>query len=152
MESERVGATYANPVRDVELDELTWVECLELASSAMIGRLAFTRGGAPPLVVPVNFVLDGDVIVFRTDETGALAQARDSRASFQVDWIDPGHHTGWSVLFRGVVRDLSRDRIASLELDPWVGPRVRWVSLVPEVITGRRLRLVQPDLDQRGYA
>ena len=53
------------------------------------------------LVLPVNYVLDGDVIVFRSDPGEKLDAIDGHPASFQIDFIDAFHHTGWSVLVRG---------------------------------------------------
>jgi nitroimidazol reductase NimA-like FMN-containing flavoprotein (pyridoxamine 5'-phosphate oxidase superfamily) len=124
-------------------------ECLELLRSCSVGRLAVAEGDGAPLVVPVNFVLDDDVIVFRTDVGAKLDALRRHPASFQVDSIDPVHHTGWSVLVRGVAYESSP---AAVEREPWDGgPKRHWVRLFPGSVTGRRFVFEVDDLDGRGY-
>src|SRR6266508_4316639 len=68
----RTGTRHHETVDDdtarAELDELDRDECFRLLASVPVGRIAVCGPGQAPLVVPVNFALDGDVIVFRTDE------------------------------------------------------------------------------------
>lgn len=135
---------------DRHLEALTIEECLELASQQAVGRIAVDATPNPPLVVPVTFVLDGTSVVFRSDPGEKLARVGQT-VSFQVDWTDPVHRTGWSVLFQGTITVQDVDEVAHLDLEPWVGPRSHWVRLVPDVITGRRLALHSPELDGRGY-
>jgi nitroimidazol reductase NimA-like FMN-containing flavoprotein (pyridoxamine 5'-phosphate oxidase superfamily) len=130
-------------------EELSVDECLELLSSATVGRIAVAGPDGPPLVVPVNFVLDGDVVVFRTSPGTKLEALRRHRASFQADWIDPLHRTGWSVLVQGLAFEGSAPDV---DLEPWeAGPKRYWIRLVPSAITGRRLSLPSVELDGRGY-
>lgn len=51
------------------------------------GKLAYTATGGRPLVTPIWFVLDGDVLVFNTgkDTAKAAAIARDPRVTLCVD-------------------------------------------------------------------
>ena len=48
------------------LEELDHEECLTLIASMSIGRLAVQVEDASPLVVPINYILDGEIVVFRT--------------------------------------------------------------------------------------
>lgn len=132
------------------LEELSIVECFDLIRHQVIGRVAVSTTFGPPLVVPVTFTVDGTSVVFRSDPGQKLA-AVDRRLSFQVDGFDPIHRTGWSVLLQGRIETPDVAEVADLDLDPWVGPRTLWVRLVPELVTGRRLVLHQPDVDERGY-
>jgi uncharacterized protein len=130
-------------------EELTVDECLELLASTTIGRIAVAGPDGPPLVVPVNFVLEGDVVVFRTAPGAKLDALRRHRASFQVDWIDPLHPVRWSVLVQGLAFEGSAPDV---ELEPWEGgPKRYWIRLVPSAITGRRLVLPSIGVDGRGY-
>src|SRR5437879_11578415 len=83
------------------LAELSRDECLQLLATQPVGRLAIGIPDAAPLVVPVNFVLDGEAIVFRSDQGTKLALLHRSPVAFQVDFVDWIHRTGWSVLARG---------------------------------------------------
>lgn len=58
------------------------------------GRLAVVVGGRP-LVFPVNFALDGESIVLRTDTGTKLYGARKGLVAFECDGIDGMYHTGW---------------------------------------------------------
>lgn len=136
------------------LEELTKDECLELVRSQAVGRIAVARpDGRGPLVVPVNFVLDGDAIVFRSG-LGAKLAALLGPASFEVDHVDDVSHTGWSVLFTGRAFQATPWEVGHVHVEPWVsGPKRHWVRLVPDEITGRRIVLepVEVVRDGRGY-
>lgn len=53
------------PTTTKSFDELHVEDCLRLLETQPVGRLAINRIDDGPLVVPVNYVLDGDTIVFR---------------------------------------------------------------------------------------
>jgi nitroimidazol reductase NimA-like FMN-containing flavoprotein (pyridoxamine 5'-phosphate oxidase superfamily) len=137
-----------------ELTELTADDCYALLGTQPVGRLAVPDGVQGPLVVPVNFLLDGDVIVFRTDMGTKVRALRQGPVSFQVDFIDWIHHTGWSVLARGVAYEATHWEVEHLDLDPWAeGDKTHWIRLIVDDITGRRLQpsdLALPT-DDRGY-
>jgi nitroimidazol reductase NimA-like FMN-containing flavoprotein (pyridoxamine 5'-phosphate oxidase superfamily) len=135
-----------------EFEELGQAECLELVASMSIGRLAVVDEGPSPLVVPVNYVLDGDVVVFRTGPGSKLHALRETPVSFQVDLIDPLHRTGWSVLIRGVAYDALDREVAHLVIEPWApGDKHHWIRVLPVAITGRRIRLPEVPWETRGY-
>ena len=48
------------------IERLTRDECLELLRDQQVGRLAVVSHGRP-LIFPVNFAMDGEAVVFRTD-------------------------------------------------------------------------------------
>ena len=133
-----------------ELESLSIEQCFELMDGQPIGRVAVASIEGPPLVVPVNFVLDGASVVFRSD-LGEKIEALGQRVSFEVDWIDPLHHTGWSVLLHGPLSLIAPEEVEHLRLDPWVGPRTLWLRIVPDIATGRRISFTLPDTDGRGY-
>ncbi|MEO7556873.1 MAG: pyridoxamine 5'-phosphate oxidase family protein [Acidimicrobiales bacterium] len=128
-------------------------ECLVLLRWEPIGRLAFADSGAAPIVVPVNFVVDGDSMVFRSGDSAKLDRLRERPASLQVDRFDLYRKVGWSVLVRGVTHEVTMDEdMSGLDLEPWApGRRDHWVRLVPDAITGRRLQLTDGPIDRRGY-
>ena len=124
--------------------ELDRDECLRLIASAPIGRLAVVIAGRP-LVFPVNFTLDGEAVVLRTDIGTKLHGARRGPVAFECDGIDSMYHTGWSVLVVGhaeEVKDLvDIRRLEGLPLGPWSpGPKPTWLRLRTRSITGRRIR------------
>ena len=127
-----------------ETDEVRF-ECLDdhearrLLGWESIGRLATGADGEPPEVVPVNYALDGDDVVFRCEPRRA-EHLRDRVASFEVDRFDPVHQTGWSVLVAGRLEEIP----ANVELDAAIAswaPGLRHVlmRLRTERRSGRRI-------------
>ena len=133
-----------------QLDEITPGECLRLIATIGVGRVAIGRGAHPPLVVPVNFVVDHDTIVFRSDAGAKLAHLNRAM-SFQVDFVDHYHRSGWSVLVCGTVHEVDATEVEHLSLTPWVGGRGRWLRVVPVSMSGRTIRLPDIDLGSHGY-
>jgi nitroimidazol reductase NimA-like FMN-containing flavoprotein (pyridoxamine 5'-phosphate oxidase superfamily) len=126
------------------LEVLERGDCLRLLASQSLGRIGVTSG-ALPCVLPVNFRLVGDQIVFRTGIGTKLESAtRNAVVAFEVDHMDPMSHEGWSVVVTGVAREIvgAGDQ-AELELDriprwaPYGNGRV--VAVSTEIISGRRL-------------
>ena len=133
----------------VTLEAISREECIELLASVSVGRVAVAVPGSPPLVVPVNYAIDGDVIVFRSDPGSKFDVLREHPASFQVDSIDPFHRTGWSVLIQGFAYETSP---ADMTIEVWdAGPKEHWVRIYPGAISGRRIVLPDVPTDQRGY-
>ena len=134
------------------LDVLKRGECLKLIASMSIGRLALVVDERGPLVVPVNYVLDGEVVVFRSGPGSKLHALRDTPVSFQVDLIDPFHHSGWSVLIRGVAHEVTPREVAHLVIDTWApGDKRHWIRVLPTAISGRKIRHPDVPWDTRGY-
>jgi nitroimidazol reductase NimA-like FMN-containing flavoprotein (pyridoxamine 5'-phosphate oxidase superfamily) len=137
-----------------ELEVLEHEECFRLLATMEVGRVAATIDvGAAPVVVPVNFVLDERTVVFRSEAGSTVLGALTGPVSFQVDLIDPFHHTGWSVLVQGAVHEVAVEDVEHLALTPWAtGGRHRWLRIVPARISGRRLHLPSFVVgDDRGY-
>ena len=130
------------------LRELTKAECFELLAGEHLGRLAIVddRG---PVVFPVNYVLDRHTVVFRTEEgTKLLAAVRGSRACFEVDGSDAVAHTGWSVIVRGEITEVTDGaelaRLRQLPVEAWAPEaRNRYIRLLPSVLTGRRIEVAR---------
>jgi hypothetical protein len=129
--------------RRTGLEVLDWGECLALLGRSSLGRIAVVMNGRP-LIFPVNFALDGDAIVLRTDPGTKLYGARNGPVAFECDGTDAVYHTGWSVLATGhavEVRHASdRARLERLPLGPWCpGPKAIWLRIQPRGLTGRRI-------------
>ena len=127
------------------LEILTPDECLDLLRAHTLGRVAVHIVGAP-VILPVNYALLDDDVVFRTDPGSKLyAALMKIMVAFEVDEIDPESRTGSSVLVTGYVDEI-RDtetlaRVEELELDPWVvDGRDYVVRIATRTITGRRVR------------
>lgn len=119
-------------------------ECLVLLRWETIGRLAYGPWGASPIVVPVNFVVDGDDIIFRSGDGPKLDSIRDQPVSLQADRYHWYQRTGWSVLVRGIAHEFTADETTA-DPTPWApGPKEHWMRIVPTSISGRRLELAEP--------
>ncbi len=126
------------------LDVIERDECLRLLAVHGLGRLAVVSSGKP-LVFPVNYALDGDSIIFRTDSgTKLFASSAGHDVAFEIDGADPIYHTGWSILVIGTGHEVTdaeeQRRLEHLRLGPWCpGPKSHWVRVRPQAITGRRI-------------
>ena len=122
------------------MDELTREECLRLLAARPIGRLAVVTAEGLPMIVPVNYVLDGDTVLFRTDAGTKVDGLRRHPVAFEVDDIDPDDRTGWSVLVQGIAHEVAPEEVGRAAVHPWAGGEKRqWVRIVPRSISGRRL-------------
>jgi hypothetical protein len=134
-----------------ELEELSRDECLALLAGHSVGRIAVVGADGLPFVVPVNYELAGETVVFRTG-TGTKFDALNRHpVAFEIDMIDPLHHIGWTVLVQGVAHEASPHELGPVNVEPWLGPRHHWIQVVPRYINGRRIRLPDTDDDARGY-
>ena len=96
---------------------LTVAECRELLTRHRFGRFGFIDSvGVLPSIIPVNYLLDNDKIVIRTDAGSKLAAAlRGAPVAFEVDGVDETHQVGWSVVVRGHAEEITdEDTIAEL--------------------------------------
>jgi nitroimidazol reductase NimA-like FMN-containing flavoprotein (pyridoxamine 5'-phosphate oxidase superfamily) len=124
-------------------------ECLALLAGEVVGRVGILEGTGP-LVLPVNYGLRGDQVVFRTGPGSKLAAGHGSQACFEVDSFDRPTRSGWSVVVRGRLEEVSEwDRTLAdvIDLaDPWLGKddRPHVIRLVPTIISGRRVRPGEP--------
>ena len=125
-------------------------ECLRLLAADEIGRLAVLDGHTP-IILPVNYRLDGEAVVFRTDPGTKLDRGPRAPASFEIDQFDREHRTGWSVVVVGRLEEVTpydastMERVNLLPVDPWVeGDKAHWMRLMPTRITGRRVGRDRP--------
>jgi uncharacterized protein len=126
------------------LEVLDRHECMALLSANSLGRIAVVTDGGRPLVFPVNFALDGDAIVLRTNPGTKLRRAISSWVAFECDGIDSVYHTGWSVLASGIGEEVDNAaeiaRLSLLPLALWSpGPKATWVRIRPRTLSGRRI-------------
>lgn len=136
-----------------EPTELTYAQCRELLGSGVLGRVAFhDQDGIA--VIPVNYSIVNEAIVFRTSAYSTLAQMpltepksgpKGHPVAFEVDHLEPEVKHGWSVLARGhaeVIQD--DDELAHVKRtwdpEPWAGGhRPVYIRLRFKQLTGRRL-------------
>jgi nitroimidazol reductase NimA-like FMN-containing flavoprotein (pyridoxamine 5'-phosphate oxidase superfamily) len=124
--------------------ELPVDECLNRLASKAIGRLAVATP-LGPRIYPVNYVVDGESVVFRTNPYGTLGTfGRGMDVAFEVDHIDEAVRHGWSVMLLGrgelisstEIRELARGR----GLTSWAGgDKSLYVRLVWRHMTGREV-------------
>jgi nitroimidazol reductase NimA-like FMN-containing flavoprotein (pyridoxamine 5'-phosphate oxidase superfamily) len=128
----------------VEVVELDQTECLRLLAGHDIGRVVFTDA-ALPAAQPVCYVLDDEEIVFRAGSGSKLAAAaRDAVVAFQVDRLDAGTRTGWTVIGVGRAYEVVvPSRLAALAEwmpAPWIPHRTPRTFAIPlQRLSGRKL-------------
>lgn len=125
----------------------------ERLGRARIARLGYVdqRG---PLMVPVNVAVDAEQrVIFHTARESALAGLDGHNVAIEVDGFDRATRSGWSILVRGVARDVTEAKDASAvallraAVDCWApGPRDRVFVVLPLSIDGRHIP-VGPDGD-----
>lgn len=128
-----------------KLERLDRDECIKLMERhpAGVGRVALP--GPRPVIFPVNFAIDRDSVVFRTDAGSKLdAAIHDSYVAFEVDWVEPTWQLGWSVIVMGqahVITDQEElGRARNLPLMPWTdGDKEHFVRIDTTLTSGRRL-------------
>ena len=124
--------------------------CLDLLSRAEIGRVVLTSQ-ALPTAMPVNYVFDGTDIMFRTGAGAKLAAARAGTVvAFEVDDFEPALRVGWSVVATGIATPLAGpeeiEAANHLNIGTWVETsQAHYVRLRPQMLTGRRISLVQAE-------
>jgi nitroimidazol reductase NimA-like FMN-containing flavoprotein (pyridoxamine 5'-phosphate oxidase superfamily) len=128
-----------------DLVEIGADECIRLLQSRRVGRLGFVADGQP-LIFPVNYAVDGETVVFRTDEGTKLDSAPLTSVAFEVDDIDEENGEGWDVLIQGHADDITEsidDRSEFLRgstVKPYApGLKWHWMRIVPTTISGRRI-------------
>ncbi len=128
---------------ETPITALTRDECLRHLAIASVGRVVMSAR-ALPAVIPVQFALLGDRIVFWADARDHPETINDNTVvGFQADDIDPVTHDGWSVQVVGLashVRDPAA--LASLEgATPrgWNDGTGPLISLSLDLVDGRRL-------------
>ncbi|MGW2605681.1 helix-turn-helix domain-containing protein [Streptomyces mirabilis] len=127
-----------------ELVELSAEECRSRLSGHGVGRIAMDTPDGP-IVVPLNYTVIDDSVVFRTTPDAVPAAAVGAHVAFEVDHIDEALSQGWSVLIRGFGRAVTDPdavrRLTELAYSrPWAGgERDVWVRIESTDITGRRI-------------
>lgn len=146
------GAENFDREQVAEMEPLGRGECLGLLATASVGRVGLLVDLRPE-ILPVNYALDGETVLFRTAEGTVLTQASMAVVAFEVDRLDEVDHSGWSVLVQGVADDIgdaidpTSERLRRLTLVTWApGTRQRWVRITPNKITGRRIRVLPAEL------
>ena len=130
-----------------EMLVLTREECLALLASHHFGRLAVAMDS--PVIRPVNYVFDepSQSVTFRTAEGSKFhAMLVNGNAAFEIDGIDPGSRTGWSVIIVGMTEEVTSPselrRLDHLGLETWTpGRKAHWMRIRAWTVSGRRIVL-----------
>jgi nitroimidazol reductase NimA-like FMN-containing flavoprotein (pyridoxamine 5'-phosphate oxidase superfamily) len=126
------------------LEHLSADECWGLLDRTEVGRVGVVVDGDPE-VFPVNFVVDDETIVFRTDRGSKLHGLLDHPSCcFEVDGVGPKLWSGWSVLVKGRAEEIhggaESAQAAALGLRYWAfGEKSHWIRIRPHEVSGRRL-------------
>jgi nitroimidazol reductase NimA-like FMN-containing flavoprotein (pyridoxamine 5'-phosphate oxidase superfamily) len=154
MSRDPITRPHESPAQFTELHnkllELPRAECLNLLGRSHFGRLAVSRGEGAPIIRPLNYVFDprSQSVVFRTAQGSKLhGLLRAREAAFEIDGIDAGGRTGWSVVILGVAEEVTNTselrRLEKLGLEVWApGPRTHWVRIRARTVSGRRIASV----------
>src|SRR5690242_15278604 len=106
------------------MEELEPAACMRLLTSVPVGRIGITID-ALPAVLPVNFVVHDDAVVFRTVPGTKLdAATKGAVVAFEADSYGSAHErAGWSVLLRGIAEEVTdAEQLAAvrrLPLESW---------------------------------
>jgi uncharacterized protein len=132
------------PTDHAGLEILPFDTCLELLAVVPVGRVGFLADGEL-VILPVNHLVDGQNVVFRTAAGSKLSAAENGRlVAFEADSYDDLDRSGWSVVVSGfaeVIDDAAEtDRLDSLGLHPWSSAVKHpfWIRIRPESVNGRR--------------
>jgi nitroimidazol reductase NimA-like FMN-containing flavoprotein (pyridoxamine 5'-phosphate oxidase superfamily) len=125
--------------------ELDRDECLQLLASHRFGRLAVAMDA--PVIRPVNYLFDerSQSVAFRTaDGSKFQALLRSANAAFEIDGIDEGSRTGWSVIIAGVAEEVTNPtdvrRLDRSGLETWMPEgKARWMRIRAWTVSGRRI-------------
>jgi len=118
-------------------------ECVVGLQSQRIGRIALSAD-ALPVILPVFYAYDGNVIVFRTHSGSVLDRhCRNTVVAFEVDSHDGGRRAGWSVMAQGVANVVAPGegfREREIQLDRRGAPEGDVIiKIEPGSLTGRAM-------------
>jgi len=138
---------YQQMTFDEAATELAEDRCLALLRSRELGRIAFEYEGTIE-IFPVNYGIEGKVIVFRTSPGTKLAAVGKTAVAFEVDSWEPDSGIGWSVVAKGRAEEITTNPGRAADNLRWVpvqpaAPGERWhlIAIKPSQITGRRFRV-----------
>ncbi|MDT0449545.1 pyridoxamine 5'-phosphate oxidase family protein [Streptomyces hesseae] len=126
------------------LEHLSEDDCWRRLGTHGIGRIGLMTGPAP-VVLPVNFLVDGRTVVYRTESGGAAAAADGDPLAFEADHIDAHVSRGWSVLITGTAEHITDPGTVEVlatrpGAQPWAGgKRDLWIRIRPGQVTGRTI-------------
>jgi nitroimidazol reductase NimA-like FMN-containing flavoprotein (pyridoxamine 5'-phosphate oxidase superfamily) len=127
------------------LEILPLTECLRMLASVPVGRIAFHADGEV-VVLPVNHLVDGQDVVFRTASGSKLSAAEKADVvAFEADDYDAQTKSGWSVVVNGraeiLYENTETQRLDGLGLQPWptAADRPFWIRIRLTSVSGRQI-------------
>ena len=81
-------------------------ECRALLARQPVGRIAYVTDTGKPMIVPVDFMVVDDLVVFRTDPGDKLLHAPMRQVCFEADGGEAVERV-WSVVVHGLARDVT---------------------------------------------
>jgi nitroimidazol reductase NimA-like FMN-containing flavoprotein (pyridoxamine 5'-phosphate oxidase superfamily) len=129
---------------DRKLERLDEEECLDLLRSGSLGRVSL-RIGDSPAILPINYAVLDDDVVFKTAAGSKLSAAiMGVQVAFEVDHVDESTGAAWSVLVVGYAEDVreeaTRARVDALGLESWSPGDLPFVVRIDtRQISGRRV-------------
>jgi nitroimidazol reductase NimA-like FMN-containing flavoprotein (pyridoxamine 5'-phosphate oxidase superfamily) len=118
---------------------------MAMMATVPVGRVGVTID-AVPAIMPVNFAVAADGVVFRTIPGTKLDAATARKVvAFEADAFDPDGGWGWSVLIQGlaseIVDDVRLAEVRALPLRVWAlpdGAAGRYVLIDAEFVSGQQ--------------
>ena len=133
-----------HPTDHAGLEILPLDQCLRLLGSVPVGRVGFFADGEM-VILPVNHVVDGQDLVFRTARGSKLSAAEgQGLVCFEADHYDEHSRAGWSVVITGraelVYEESEIRRLSRHDLHPWVTAVERpfWIRIRATSVSGRQ--------------
>ena len=133
-----------HPTDHAGLDILPFEVCLQLLASVPVGRVGFFADGEV-VILPVNHVVDGQDLVFRTARGAKLSAAEgQDLVAFEADEYDGQSKSGWSVLATGraevVYEEAEVQRLSRCDPQPWVSAigDPFWIRIRATSVSGRQ--------------
>jgi uncharacterized protein len=136
------------PTDHAGLDILPFDECMRLLASVPVGRVGFVADGEV-VVLPVNHVVDGQDVIFRTAYGSKVSAAEgQDLAAFEADHYNEQTRSGWSVLVNGRAEvieaeaDIQRLSLSLSRLGVYPWPTAMrhpfWIRIRPTSVSGRQ--------------
>ncbi len=143
--------THTQSLAEAITEPLDQAGCLRVISAGGVGRIGYS-GRFGPTILPVNFALHEQTIVFRTGQHSPMGEDlrtgiadAEYKVAFEIDEISPATKEGWSVLVQGSAHHVdSEAELAAVRqsgVQAWPGgEKELFIRTAPARITGRRTR------------
>jgi nitroimidazol reductase NimA-like FMN-containing flavoprotein (pyridoxamine 5'-phosphate oxidase superfamily) len=134
----------STPPTQTTTQVLDAAECWALLRLESVGRVAYVVESRP-MIVPINFTVVDDRVVFRSDPGDKLTWLPQQHVCLEADGSHDPRHV-WSVVVNGLARDVTTALNAEYEemrqtvvsTFATLG-EPHWIAIEVESISGRRL-------------